>query len=379
MSEASDNVVDAPAPWLRADLLPAKPDADSHGYLFRKVFTRCSRDELIDRCRQQALLVWAPEVERLVPAIELPFLHGAIRECTQKKIRENLKLAGFYLLIYGLPLFIPPSRGRGAFEFQFLLLLSFAVLPLVEGWWQLRQLDRETPETLPAEVTAARYGAWIDQQRRDFTWTLVAIIVVVFVLQLVAGMDRSVQRAGLTKIGLHAHDAYRFLTATLMHGGIMHIVMNAFSLFILGMILEALIGGAGVALVFTISALGGSMLSFACSAQTTVGASGGIMGLLGCLIVLGFRFREILPPGYVRRMIYAAVLTLLTGLAARHVIDNAAHAGGLFTGAALGWLLIRRQTALPLHSSELTKWAGYAATALLSAAVPYIAYLFFYS
>jgi len=368
-------------PWAQPDLLPEKPQGDSYGYVLRNVATSCSRETLIERCQiwtaPQTTLVWAPEADRLVPAMELPILQDALRERERQNIHRNLRIAAFSLFVYSVPTLL--SDGGRAFEMQLFLLLSFGVLPLADGWWELRRLRDETAETLAGKIASARYSLWMSAQRRGLTHTLLAILVFVFVLQMTGGLRESIQRAGLTKTGLHSHDAYRFLTATLMHGGVMHLLMNGLALFFLGIALEALIGSAGLSLLFTASALGGSALSFVCSAQTTVGASGGIMGLLGCLVVFGFRYRKILPPKSGSQMIYAVFLTALTGFVARHVIDNAAHAGGLLTGVAVGWLLARNRNTLPLRPSPLAQWAGHFSLSLLLAAALFIGFLLFYA
>jgi len=374
--------VDEPLPpWAQPDLLPAKPQADSYGYVLRGVATSCSRDTLIERCKiwsaPQTTLVWSPEVDRLVPAMELPILQDSLRERARQNIHRNLRVAVFSLVAYSVPALL--SGGGRAFEMQLFLLLSFGVLPLADGWWELRRLRQETAETLAGKIASCRYAVWISAQRRGISYTLLAIIVFVFVLQMIGGLHESIRRAGLTKTGLHSYDAYRFLTATLMHGGVMHLLMNGLALFFLGIALEALIGSVGLCLLFTASALGGSALSFACSAQTTVGASGGIMGLLGCLVVFGFRYRKILPPKFGSQMIYAVFLTALTGFVARHVIDNAAHAGGLLTGAAVGWLLARNRNTLPLRPSPVAQWAGHVSLSLLLAAAIFLGFLLFYA
>jgi membrane associated rhomboid family serine protease len=364
-------------PWSQPDLLPEKPDADSYGYLLRDVFTPCAREVLIERCRGEfgakSLLVWAPESARVVPAVELPFLHDAIRESIRNSIQSGLRNAGFCLVIYGL-LFFSAGNSRSA-EYQFFLLFCFAILPLVEGWWQLRGLRAPTTENLASRSAAVRYEVWLDRQFREVSWFLLVVVLVVFVLQLAHGLADSFARAGLTKGPLQMREIYRFLSGPLMHGGVMHLLMNSLILFFLGAAVEALIGGAGLAAVFVASALGGSVLSYLLTPDTSVGASGGIMGLIGCLAVIGFRFREILPPNFGRRMLYAVFLTGMTGLAARHVIDNAAHAGGLIVGAALGWMLVSSQTTLPIAASRPVVWTGRLALLLVGAAFAVLAKL----
>jgi membrane associated rhomboid family serine protease len=363
--------VDEPlSPWSQPDFLPEKPDATSYGYVFRETLTPCDRETLIERCRGEqgstSLLVWAPETARVVPAVELPFLQEAIRERLRESTRRSMRLAGFCLFVYSVP-FLGVRDWRSV-EYQFFLLLSFAILPLVEGWWELRALRAQDPASLSAHSASARYAAWLQRQPREISWFLTAIIVVVFVLQLVHGMKDSIALTGLTKGPMPARETYRFLTGPLMHGSIPHVAMNAIALFFLGTIVEALLGSASMAFIFVASALGGSVLSYLFVSQPSVGASGGIMGLLGCLAVLGLHFRKILPPNFGRRMLYAVFLTAMTGLAARHIIDNAAHAGGLIVGAALGWEMVRGRTTLPLVASGLLVWAGRFALVLIAVA-----------
>ncbi len=73
----------------------------------------------------------------------------------------------------------------------------------------------------------------------------------------------------------------------------------------------------------------------------SVGASGGILGLSGYLIVLAFRRRAQLPSGLGRQLWRGVALTALVGALGYNYIDNAAHLGGLLGGILCGLLLIR--------------------------------------
>ncbi|HEX5886221.1 MAG TPA: rhomboid family intramembrane serine protease, partial [Pyrinomonadaceae bacterium] len=71
----------------------------------------------------------------------------------------------------------------------------------------------------------------------------------------------------------------------------------------------------------------------------SAGASGALFGLVGVLFVFGIKFRRELPEGFKRAfgtgMLPIIFINLLIGFVGRGFIDNAAHLGGLLSGAAL--------------------------------------------
>src|SRR5204863_2387757 len=94
--------------------------------------------------------------------------------------------------------------------------------------------------------------------------------------------------------------------------------------------------------VFLFSALCASAASFYVTAVTSIGASGGIMGLVGFLAVIGLRRRHVVPRGFLKAIAMSVALTAGTGLVAHQFIDNAAHAGGLVGGLLLGAVYVTR-------------------------------------
>lgn len=77
-----------------------------------------------------------------------------------------------------------------------------------------------------------------------------------------------------------------FLTYSILHGGIVHLVVNMFTLWQLGRLVLARVGGRGLALLYGVSILGGG-LGFGLLApnlQPMVGASGALFGLIGGLL-----------------------------------------------------------------------------------------------
>jgi rhomboid protease GluP len=64
-----------------------------------------------------------------------------------------------------------------------------------------------------------------------------------------------------------------------------------------------------------------------------------LFGLVGVLFIFGIKFRHELPEGFKRAfgtgMLPIIVINLVIGFVGRGFIDNAAHLGGLLSGAAL--------------------------------------------
>jgi hypothetical protein len=71
----------------------------------------------------------------------------------------------------------------------------------------------------------------------------------------------------------------------------------------------------------------------------SAGASGALFGLVGVLFVFGIKFRHELPEGFKRAfgtgMLPIILINLFIGYLGRGFIDNAAHLGGLLSGAML--------------------------------------------
>lgn len=167
---------------------------------------------------------------------------------------------------------------------------------------------------------------------------------------------------------------WRLLSATVLHGGLLHLVFNSIALYMAGRVLETLVGRVWFLALFVVGALGGSVLSLAINPPNlvSVGASGAIMGLLAGAFVSSFR----LSMGAQRTQIQMSMLqVLIPGLiplataGTGHKIDFAAHLGGAIMGAIVGLALLknwRPENALP----------GLAKAAAAIAAVGVAAYAF---
>jgi membrane associated rhomboid family serine protease len=120
------------------------------------------------------------------------------------------------------------------------------------------------------------------------------------------------------------------------------------ALFSLGRVIVALVSPSLLSIVFLVSVVTGSLASlFLGQAPASVGASGGILGCLGFLIVVTRKFRDQLPDYLRANLIMSCVVIAIFGLMGSQFIDNAAHAGGFIGGVVLGELLYSQLKLVP--------------------------------
>jgi membrane associated rhomboid family serine protease len=138
-------------------------------------------------------------------------------------------------------------------------------------------------------------------------------------------------------------ESWRWLTMGLLHREFGHAAMNLIWLAYVGWNVERALGRANLFAVYFASVLGGSILSTVFAPWTpSLGASGGVFGLIAATTVFGLTRPELLP-SRVRNLFGLAMLPYMlisfwSGLQSKQT-DNWAHFGGLATGAILAWLL----------------------------------------
>ncbi len=177
------------------------------------------------------------------------------------------------------------------------------------------------------------------------TLLLIAASVGVFAWEIATGALESVEnivRAGaLHRASVADGEAWRLLSATLLHGGAGHLVGNCIGLYIVGMACEHAFGSGGMAKVAFASALGGSLLSVAAHPGPSVGASGIVFGVMGAVAAFLHRHRHDLEIRDLRVGIVLlawAVYAVITGFLTPFV-DNFAHIGGFLAGGAVALAL----------------------------------------
>ena len=118
---------------------------------------------------------------------------------------------------------------------------------------------------------------------------------------------------------------YRLITCAFLHGSLLHLFVNMYSLWIIGSQIKYLI-------IYLLSALMGSLFSIVFLENSlSVGASGAIFGLMGALLYFGYHYRLYLSNALTSQIIPIIVLNLALGFMSSS-IDNGAHIGGLIGG-----------------------------------------------
>lgn len=204
-----------------------------------------------------------------------------------------------------------------------------------------------------------------------YTYILIGSIVAVALVQLGTGLETSIQRAGFDKPAFtHGREYWRILTGAATHGSVLHVAMNCYAFYSFGRIVEMLSNRAHLATVFLLSALGGGVLSLIFLPDgISVGASGGIVGLIGYLVIYAFRRRQFISAEFRKSLLINIGFILVFGLALYNVIDNFGHIGGLVTGATYGLIQIPTDEHTdPREASSAIKAAGVAAVGVYIAA-----------
>jgi rhomboid protease GluP len=210
------------------------------------------------------------------------------------------------------------------------------------------------------------------------TYTLLGINCAVYLLMVFTGVSpfkpssQSLLVWGADNAGavLYYGQWWRIVAAMFIHGGFLHLALNMWCLWNLGMLAEPLMGSFGVIAVYILTGAAGDLLSTLVNwikyhdldggavgliGPVGVGASGAIFGIAGALIVLLKSNRLPVPPVELKKLrrsvIYFAVINLVIGfsinvgssaMGAGVGVDNMAHVGGFASGLLFAAPMIPR-------------------------------------
>ncbi|KAM3391791.1 hypothetical protein ACQJBY_013101 [Aegilops geniculata] len=192
-----------------------------------------------------------------------------------------------------------------------------------------------------------------DREKRRWTDVLIALCLMLHAVDVATtrrlcawGMkDNALIRKG---------EIWRLLTSSFLHGGIIHIGLNMFSLDDFGPMVEEATGPARFLAICCTSALAGSLMSYLFTPKPSVGASDAICGLISAHAVYMWRHRGHLEKAQenLEEIAFVIFMNLCIGLLLWRIIDNWAHLGGLLGGAAMGWFVGPNWSGGPVSVAE---------------------------
>jgi len=225
-------------------------------------------------------------------------------------------------------------------------------------------MSLEYKDETESQPEAERAVAAVHVPLPYYTIILLICMAAVFVVQMATNVNTSALAAGLFKPEvIHGHQYWRLLTGAALHGSVIHIFMNGYAFYSFGRLMEMLSNRAHLAIVFLLSAIGGNILSTVLFPEGfSVGASGGIVGIIGYLLIYAFRRRQFISAEFRRSLLINIGFILIFGLVLFQVIDNYGHIGGLLTGIIYGVFQIPSDAyENPQNASGVTKAFGAAA------------------
>lgn len=218
-----------------------------------------------------------------------------------------------------------------------------AVTALQHETTRVLQQQQADEEAFGSVLRYQGQGHWV-------TYGLIAINVLVFLLMALGGagiMEPSGEALLRWGADYEPHtlggEPWRLLTACFVHIGLLHLALNMYGLYQLGLFLEPILGRLRLALAYLATGLLGNLLSIAWHAgedRISAGASGAIFGLFGLFLAL---LTTNLLPQRIRTQLLRSVgfvILINLGYGLTGGVDNSAHIGGLVSGFAIGYAFL---------------------------------------
>jgi rhomboid protease GluP len=212
------------------------------------------------------------------------------------------------------------------------------------------ELERQLAGKKPKEDDVVDMLKFLVPKQPHFVTSIILNInILLFLIMLFAGVHiispnglELLEWGANRRIETISGDWWRLLTSMFLHAGIMHLLLNIYGLVLASIFIEPLLGSTRYAIIYFSSGIVGSIASIWSYENTvSVGASGAIFGLCGAILAVtltgifpkeGKKLILILFGPYV-------LINLLMGLGGG--IDNAAHLGGLISGAIVALIIYR--------------------------------------
>ena len=234
-----------------------------------------------------------------------------------------------------------------------------------EGEIEEEQVLELKKTAISASVKKAKAEQKVFQNAKPFfTYILIAIQVAVFILMEFSG--GSTDSKTLIEFGakyspyILQGEWWRFFTPMIVHIGFIHLLMNTFSLYLIGAEVERIYGNTRFLLIYIFAGFAGTLGSFIMTPNLSAGASGAIFGCFGALLYFGMVYPKLFMRSMGSTVIVLIIINLIYGFTVPG-IDNAGHIGGL-----IGGFLAAGVVHLPKAKSLLRQMAFLIGTVVLT-------------
>ena len=146
------------------------------------------------------------------------------------------------------------------------------------------------------------------------TYILIFLCVIMYGVTVLMGDSNLVYitLGANNKILVKNGQIFRLITYAFLHGSLIHLITNMYSLWIIGNQVENNLGKVRMIIIYFVSALCGGMLSCIFNDGISVGASGAIFGLMGALVYFGMHYRLYLHDALKNKLIPVILVNLIT-------------------------------------------------------------------
>ena len=183
-----------------------------------------------------------------------------------------------------------------------------------------------------------KYEATFKPKKIIATYVLIIVCVLLYLVSAIRSGDFiSIDSLALYNLGAINQSAIkngeilRLVTSIFLHGNIIHLLVNMYSLGIIGKQVETYLGKIKMIVICLISGVSGGLLSAISGTQCGIGFSGALFGLLGALLYFGYHYRLYLGEALRTQIIPIILYNLIISFLIPN-IDFFAHLGGLVGG-----------------------------------------------
>ena len=370
-------------PWNSYEYFPDKPEelAGEYGYYNKKNFQACScsKESLLKHIRNAGELkfIYLPEIDKLILPEIVEWLHPYVRERNFRKAWSGFAFYLFITVVVLMALKSNASTGTGSLSsdntnhfpgaitaflysvestefakywpiFTKVAIVLFVLLPLLYYACEILRYRVDREGLFQEDSYNTRFEFWLSSQKKLFLNITFWLLIAITFLQYRFGWHESISAIGLIK-SVDSQVEYKYLlSTTLLHTGLIHASLSAISILLLGGGIQALTHFSYAFLVFVISAFIGNISSLHFLPEATlIGASGGVLGLLGFLIVAYLKKKSILPAQILIGS--AGFIPLLYVIESQlgHIVMNFS---GFLAGTIMGLLMLNDSDETPLFS-----------------------------